>query len=705
MQKHEIDFGMSEQTTQKLLVATSFAFGVALVWVLVRHGNPKKQDFERFPIKSNSVAVAPPINSAPSRNPSTAQSRNQPTAPNQAFSNGRQKPKNWSPTTIVQPPRQENFAADRQLRGRNLSQEKPRIVEDYFDSTYPESNVATQTNHQHQSPEKFAQNQRPLQQRGSYPLDNRVLQTPTPRRFNDFGNVKQATAERQLSNRSSSVRQTDYEEANYLNPQRLAQSQLQFKERVHHETAPDPLGMSAMQTESSNQLEDFHLDLTEQATEKKQVPSPALSMPQPDYEAEYLERQRLAKNQLPIDDTVPNEAPRSIDKSVLQMQASNQFNDSDNVEHTTVKSQLPNQASSVRHSDFESSNLDASSSVVRIDKRVRKANWAEIEMAPTVEPSIGFSPLQQPVLSPRRASPQVEARALEQIRYGQSLTRRRSFFAAREEFIRALLLIASSYNAESNSSAHPERLAQALIAIDEASDFATFSSGTNRSTLLQQKILSHKSRLLAPQEIATITPARAINVYSNFAQSQIEQAIGFSAAGSEALHALGKLESIAPDQGRTSQTKTLVFFRAAININPSNTVCANDLGVLLYDMGHLQESETALKASLGSTQSQVGWNNLASVHRQRAASATSAEQRNYQLWLADSAAQQAQKFASDPEIDRLSSSQWATASEFQNNAAFPNVVVQNAPSRTAENTPSQAISKAAALKQKLKDWF
>lgn len=692
---------MSEQTTQKLLVAMSFAFGVALVWVLVRHGNQKNQDFERFPIRSNSVAVAPPINSPPPRN--------LPTAPNQAFPNEYQNPRNWPLPAIAQPPRQENFTAARRLRDRNLSQEKPRVVEDYFDSTYPQSNVADRTYHQHQSPKKFAQNHRPVQQRDYYPLDNRVLQTRSPSRFNDFGNVKQATAERQLSNRSSSVRQTDYEEANYLNPQRLAQRQLQFEDRVQDETAPDRSGRSVMQTESLNQLEDFHLNLTEQATEQRQVPSPALSVPQPDYEAEYLERQRLAQNQLQIDDTVPDEAPRSIGKSVLQTQVSNQFNDSDNVAHATVKSQLSNQASSVRHSDFESSNLDASSSGVRIDKQVRKANWAEIEMAPTVEPSIGFSPLQQPVLSPRRASPQVEARALEQIRYGQSLTRRRAFYAAREEFIRALLLIASSYNAESNSSTHPERLAQALIAIDEAGDFATFSSGNNRSTLLQQKIFSHKSRLLAPQDIATITPARAINIYSNFAQSQIEQAIGFSAAGSEALHALGKLESIVPEananQGGTSQIKTLVFYRAAININPSNTVCANDLGVLLYDMGRLQESESALKASLSSTPSQLGWNNLASIHRQRAASAASTDQRNYQLWLADAAAQQAQKFASNPGIDRLSSNQWATASEFQNNAAFPNVVVQNALSRTAENTSSQAASKAATLKQKLKDWF
>ena len=131
--------------------------------------------------------------------------------------------------------------------------------------------------------------------------------------------------------------------------------------------------------------------------------------------------------------------------------------------------------------------------------------------------------------------------AREQIQYGQSLARRRAYFAAREEFIRALLLVASSYNSESNSTAHPERLAQGLIAIDELGDFENASG-----SLTQQKILTHKSRLIAPQDLATVSSMQALGLYGNFAQSQIQQAIGSSAAGSEALHALGKLESMVP---------------------------------------------------------------------------------------------------------------------------------------------------------------
>ena len=340
---------------------------------------------------------------------------------------------------------------------------------------------------------------------------------------------------------------------------------------------------------------------------------------------------------------------------------------------------------------------------VQIDRGVRKVNWNEIEATATVDPRTNFRPLEQPTLSKRRANPQVEARVRQQIQYGQSLARRRAYFAAREEFIRALLLIASSYNQESNSTAHPERLAQGLIAIDELGDFEKASG-----SMLQQKILLHKSQLLTPQDLAATSPIQAMGVYSNFAENQIQQAIGFSGAGSEALHALGKLESMVPEADR-NQIKKLILYRAAITIDPSNVVCANDLGVLLFEMGRLEEAEKAMIAAIGLKQSKLGWNNLTRVHRQRAANAKSGQERDRQLSLANLAAQQAAKFASQsgnqPTDNRLDHDQWATPNEFQDNAAFPNVVVQHADRRGAENTSKPSTSKSAALKQKLKDWF
>ena len=325
---------------------------------------------------------------------------------------------------------------------------------------------------------------------------------------------------------------------------------------------------------------------------------------------------------------------------------------------------------------------------------------------PTAE-SLSRPSLQQSVLTRLRVNPQIERRAAEHLQYGESLFRRQSYFAAREEFTLALLLISSSHKTASNPQAYSGRLAQGLIALDEAGDFAALKRSGLQGAI-EQKILAHKTRLIAPQQIAAMTPTKALDLYYGFAQSQIEQAIGHSAAGSKALHALGKLEVKALDADSridwTGQARALVFFRAAMSVDPANAVCSNDLGVLLYEMGRLQEAEEAFKISLGSSQSQASWENLAVVHGQMASS-VSGEERNRQAWLANLAAQESQKFANTTTNSSLAGDQWATAAAFENNAAFARPVAQqSADGRTVNSQVPAASARAASLLNKVKGW-
>ena len=326
--------------------------------------------------------------------------------------------------------------------------------------------------------------------------------------------------------------------------------------------------------------------------------------------------------------------------------------------------------------------------------------------SPPAQALVGPS-LQQPMMMRMQVSPQIERRAAEHLQYGESLYRRQSFFASREEFTLALLLIASSHDSSPNPQAYANRLAQGLTALDEAGDFAVLKRSGLRGPL-EQKISAHKTRLITPQQIASITPTKALDLYYGFAQSQIEQAIGYSAGGSQALHALGKLELKATDADSridwTGQSRALVFFRAAMSVDPTNSVCSNDLGVLLYDLGRLQEAEEAFKLSLGSSQSLSGWENLAMVHRQMASSA-SGEERNRQIWLANLATKESNKFAYQRVNSSLAGDQWATSAEFENNAAFPNPVVQqNAGSQTANSQIRGVAPKAASLLNTVKGW-
>ena len=482
--------------------------------------------------------------------------------------------------------------------------------------------------------------------------------------------------------------------ARHPSAQKIAQRDHQWQQRPHR-ASPHLAQQQTLHTQPAIPFHDFgnvgHAVATKPVTKQNSNVRHAADesqIPQPDL---FTTQRQPARSEA---------SPKAV--SVLKTQSANQFAKSPTNDQAIDTDTLSGQVPSVNQSGIAMKAPVSATSSARVDRQVRKANWTEIEATPKVDPMHYFRPLQQTTLQQRNAKPQVESAAREQIQYGQSLARRRAYFAAREEFIRALLSIASSYNAESNSTAHPERLAQGLIAVDEMGDFSRASG-----SLLQQKILAHSSQLLTPQDIATTSPVQAMSLYSNFAQSQIVQAIGTSAAGSEALHALGKLESMVPEADR-NKIKTLVFYQAAVKIDPTNSVCANDLGVLLFNMGRLEESEKALIAALGSTQSQLSWNNLALVHRQRAANAGSEEQRDRQLSLANLAAQQAEKFAiksgnGQPISDGLNPNQWATPQEFQTNAAFPNDVVQHANSRPNPSKP--AGSRSATLKQKMKDWF
>lgn len=331
------------------------------------------------------------------------------------------------------------------------------------------------------------------------------------------------------------------------------------------------------------------------------------------------------------------------------------------------------------------------------------------KVAPT-DRAMGIS-VRQPVLERLRVNPQVELRAREHIEYGESLARRNSHLAAREEFTLALLLVAKSHNAhrpQSDPNAYSDRLALGLTALDEVADFVGSKTRMSRDSVLQQKVRSHKTRLIPANAIGNISRTKAVDYYCGFAQSQLEQAVGYSTAGSAALHALGKIESRTLANSRrgdwTGQARALVFFRAAMSCSPANAVCSNDLGVLLHDIGRLKEAEHALKVSLGASPTQMAWANLAAVHSEMASTVGTVEARDVQLRLARLAAMQAEKFGARVVSEVIKDEQWATLNEFHNNAAFPNVTMQPVSGGGQQTSKQSEVSAAKTLLQKVRGW-
>jgi len=335
---------------------------------------------------------------------------------------------------------------------------------------------------------------------------------------------------------------------------------------------------------------------------------------------------------------------------------------------------------------------------------------------PTRAPEHGQNqkPLPTPLPSLRmlKVKPQVEARVLENLKYGKSLTRRRAYFAAKAELTQALMLIAKSHDKRQPKAVYSERFSAALTALDEMEDFADIAGGKLDRKGRATRIASHSSNLIAPHHYAQMEPQDAISIYCQFAGTQLVQAIGYSRAGSEVLHALGRLLEITPVSERApdplAEVKTLVFFRAALGANPRNATCANDLGVHLFELGRPQGAIEAFKQAVSIERSPQAWSNLAAVHNHLALDAPTQHARNYQSWLSELARVESQTVHATPD----SNFQWATVGEFNQQAAFPAVVVQGIPQQAVsgagilnQQIPADVSRNSNVTFRKTRDWF
>ena len=116
----------------------------------------------------------------------------------------------------------------------------------------------------------------------------------------------------------------------------------------------------------------------------------------------------------------------------------------------------------------------------------------------------------QPAVS--NSLPVVEQRAAEHLEYGKSLARRGSTFAAREEFIQSLRLVAEARDAEQKSRQYTSELAAGLQALTEANDFLRLDARQQLSIDLTSIISVHSTRIIdqadARRTTGRFTPCR-----------------------------------------------------------------------------------------------------------------------------------------------------------------------------------------------------
>jgi len=200
---------------------------------------------------------------------------------------------------------------------------------------------------------------------------------------------------------------------------------------------------------------------------------------------------------------------------------------------------------------------------------------------------------------------------------GYILAERGAFFAARQEFMRALRIITRSLDASLGTTSHDGALAAGVKALDEADDFRR--AMVSRDVDMEVIVSAHRTPILKGRSLEDVSPMQAVQSYYSYAQEQLGVAGGREPIASIALHGLAKLQPhLAADQEifwDENSGKAMVYDKAALLVDRGNFMAANDLGVQLAQHGYLSEASTLLDQAALQHPNPTTWRNLASVYQ------------------------------------------------------------------------------------------
>jgi tetratricopeptide (TPR) repeat protein len=210
-------------------------------------------------------------------------------------------------------------------------------------------------------------------------------------------------------------------------------------------------------------------------------------------------------------------------------------------------------------------------------------------------------------------------RAEETARHGFDLAERGALFSARGEFIDVLRNVAQAVDAQRSSTVHAKALAAGLRAMEEVDDFVPRGSRLETDVNLKLVVDAHRTPVLKHRSLERMQPLEAQRAYLSYAQEQLTSAAADQAVASLALHGLGKI-CLAPAEmhgprEQIAEAKAVVFFQAALIIEPNNFLAANELGVALARFGHLEDSRRVLLQAARTSNNPTSWRNLAAVYR------------------------------------------------------------------------------------------
>lgn len=296
--------------------------------------------------------------------------------------------------------------------------------------------------------------------------------------------------------------------------------------------------------------------------------------------------------------------------------------------------------------------------------------------------------------------PMLDQRARQHIDNGRALARRGAVFAAREQFLVGLRLVAQSLDATRGDSLCSQALADGLVAIEEGGQFLRAGGSNGATTDLKALAASHRTgQTLELDRLAHATPIVAAQAYYDYAVEKLAVASGGQDTACEALYSIGKLHLVSARHDATGspldETKAMVMFQAALAVNAHDAQSANELAVLMARYGRWEEAKSLLLDSLRSQPSPAAWRNLAAVHR------ALGETQLAELADAEFAAMQSQPHPSTAGVQLVSADQFNQVPH----SMWPDAA--NAAHSDSPNAPSRSAPTTTKAKSwwKPKSWF
>jgi tetratricopeptide (TPR) repeat protein len=221
----------------------------------------------------------------------------------------------------------------------------------------------------------------------------------------------------------------------------------------------------------------------------------------------------------------------------------------------------------------------------------------------------------EPMASPRGARSTLAQQMQAVIERTTQMARKGMIYAAKEELVKALDVVAQTRDAEQGTVWRGAALSAGLTALKEAEEF---SSSAAAGSTLRASDLVHSHRTTILKGAGDLSPAVAQQYYLGYAQQQLTLAVAGEPAASQILYMLGKAHmalASASSAPPLHSARAIVCHQAALAIDARNYQAANELGVLLAQTGQLAEARRALLHSVTIHPHVEGWHNLAAVHR------------------------------------------------------------------------------------------